>query len=60
MDFSPVLISLKTAVPSIAVTFFLGLFLAWGVVAPAVVVPPAPHRCFVVPGFNTPIFFFAI
>ena len=33
MDFSPVLISLKTAVPSIAVTFFLGLFLAWGVAA---------------------------
>lgn len=33
MDFSPVLISLKTAVWAIAITFFLGLFLARGVLA---------------------------
>ncbi len=33
MDWSPVLISLKTAVPAVAVTFFLGLLLAWGVTA---------------------------
>lgn len=29
MDYSPILISLKTATVSIAITFFLGLFLAW-------------------------------
>ena len=33
MDFSPVLISLKTAALSIALTFFLGLLLARGVTA---------------------------
>lgn len=32
MDFSPVLISLKTASLSIFITFFLGVFAAWGVV----------------------------
>ena len=31
MDFSPVLISLKTASVSIVFTFFLGIFAAWGV-----------------------------
>ena len=32
MDFTPVLISLKTASVSIVFTFFLGIFAAWGVV----------------------------
>ena len=33
MDFTPVLISLKTASASIVFTFFLGIFAAWGVVS---------------------------
>ena len=33
MDLSPVLISLKTATLSIAITFFLGLLAGWGVVS---------------------------
>jgi len=32
MDYTPVLISLKTAAVSIVFTFFLGIFAAWGVV----------------------------
>lgn len=33
MDWSPVLISMKTASLSILVTFFLGIFAAWGVIS---------------------------
>lgn len=33
MDLSPIFISMKTAAVSITVTFFLGLLLAWGVLA---------------------------
>ena len=32
MDWSPILISMKTASLSIFITFFLGIFAAWGVV----------------------------
>lgn len=32
MDWSPVLISMKTASISIFITFFLGLIVAWGII----------------------------
>ena len=33
MDWSPILISMKTASLSIFITFFIGLFAAWAVVS---------------------------
>lgn len=33
MDWSPILISMKTAGLSIIITFFLGIFAAWAVVS---------------------------
>ena len=32
MDWSPIVISMKTASLSILITFFLGLIVAWGIV----------------------------